>query len=169
MAARDHLQRKQYQTEDGWRGTGTQLPALIPAHELVDSGQYDSVDLGKRVKEGHWDDKFEENRYAAPGNPSFNTKIRKEGVQRPANIAYYNDGPASKYNSRGVIGNGHHRIAALYTNDRNTEVPVIHHDDDWAATAGGHQPYVEDDNEFHDRITHEEGIAAWKAKRANRT
>jgi hypothetical protein len=123
MSANDHLQGEQY----------TQLPMFIPAHKLVESGEFNSVDLGARVTTDSWVDKKQDNLSARPGQKrSFNREVAQDGVKRPPSII----GMGDRYMGA-TIGNGHHRIAALHTKDRNTEVPVIHHTTTWDGIDGG--------------------------------
>jgi hypothetical protein len=136
MSAQDHLQQEQY----------TQLPMFIPAHQLVESGEFNSVDLGRGVTSESWDDKREDNKSPRPGQKrSFNREIAQDGVKRPANII-----GMGVVRGTPSIGNGHHRIAALHTKDRNSEVPVIHHTAQWDGIDGGmgREHGFETDDEF---------------------
>ena len=126
-----------------------QLAMFIPAHELVDSGKYDSVDLGKGVRAPDWQHKLDEAHSLQRAEKYGNSQplvesVRKTGIERPINLGLYNR------NYPPEIGNGHHRIISAYAIDPKSEVPVIHHDvngKNWRRHAdGGMNSRVDDDD-----------------------
>lgn len=119
-----------------------QLAMFIPAHELVESGEYGSVDFGRKMSAGVWSQVKREASVNSPMTMSTVESVRKYGIQRPANIGHRDDGGKE-------IGNGHHRIASAHMIDRAYEVPVLHHDAYYGEhTQGGYQHEQHDIDDY---------------------
>lgn len=107
MAASDHLNRQQ-------------LQMFMPAGEIV-ATHGSSEAVGKETTESVMKRKQRENKTRGFG---LDRTIAREGVQRPITI----DHLPEDFNMPPEVKDGHHRLAAAYSHDPKTEVPVQHID-----------------------------------------